>query len=398
MHHHLGIRVVQADYEYMHANFGTGLAGGVASINAARLSAGLVFRVGEIALPTPVALAVSVSPATIYPGDPVSLTAMTANLDPKLNAIYSWSGTGVSGGGTSATVATESLAPGTYTVKAQVREGKPGKEGLKPWESASATGIFTVKAFEPPTISCSASPTAIKPDQKSMVTATGVSPQNRPLTYSYSATAGSINGNGATVSFSPAGAPIGVVAITCTVADDKGQTQSASTSVTIAAPYVPPVPHTQALCSISFAKDKQRPARVNNEAKACLDEVALDLERQPDARIVVVGTSNAKEKARTAMEQDAALRYRHVKVEDLAAERAVNTKDYLVTEKGIDAARVSVATGTADSQTVGDYLVPSGATFTADVAGTTPVDETAVKAQVRKPLPARAAHKRAALE
>ena len=35
---------------------------------------------------------------------------------------------------------------------------------------------------------------------------------------------------------------------------------------------------------------------------------------------------------------------------DLAAERAVNTKDYLVTEKGIDASRVIVATGTADGQ------------------------------------------------
>ena len=33
-----------------------------------------------------------------------------------------------------------------------------------------------------------------------------------------------------------------------------------------------------------------------------------------------------------------------------------------------------------------DYLVPAGATFSADVPGTTPVDESAVKAQPRKPL------------
>ena len=57
---------------------------------------------------------------------------------------------------------------------------------------------------------------------------------------------------------------------------------------------------------------------------------------------------------------------------DYAAQRAVNTKDYLVTEKGIDASRVSVATGTTDGQTVEDYLVPAGATFTTDVTGTTP--------------------------
>jgi hypothetical protein len=74
---------------------------------------------------------------------------------------------------------------------------------------------------------------------------------------------------------------------------------------------------------------------------------------------------------------------------DPAAERAVNTKEYLVTEKGIDASRVSVAIGSTDGRTVEDYLVPAGATFTADVQGTTPVDETTIKPQVRKPLGAK---------
>ena len=80
------------------------------------------------------------------------------------------------------------------------------------------------------------------------------------------------------------------------------------------------------------------------------------------------------------------LRARHVKVEDDAAQRAVNAKDYLVTEQGIDASRITTATGTADDQSVQNYLVPAGATFTNDVQGTTPVDETAVKPQQRKPL------------
>ncbi len=42
-----------------------------------------------------------------------------------------------------------------------------------------------------------------------------------------------------------------------------------------------------------------------------------------------------------------------------------------------------------DGQKVEDYLVPAGANFNNDVQGTTPVDETAVKPQVRKPLPMR---------
>jgi outer membrane protein OmpA-like peptidoglycan-associated protein len=216
------------------------------------------------------------------------------------------------------------------------------------------------------------------------------------LTYGYSATAGSINGSGATAAFSSAGAPTGVVGITCNVSDDKGHTATANTSVTITAPYVAPVPHTQALSSISFASDKERPTRVDNEAKAVLDEIALDLQRQPDAKLVVVGNSDATEKAKAAREQKAALRRKHLKVEDLAAERAVNVKEYLVTEKGIDASRISVATGTADAQDVQNYLVPSGANFAADVQGTTPVDESAVKPQPRMPLLVRHARKKAA--
>ena len=81
---------------------------------------------------------------------------------------------------------------------------------------------------------------------------------------------------------------------------------------------------------------------------------------------------------------------KHAKeVENTAAQRAVNTKEYLVTDKGIDPSRITVATGTGDDQKVENYLVPAGATFGSDVQGTSPVDESAVKAQIRKPLPMR---------
>jgi hypothetical protein len=384
--HHLAIRIFQADYQYTHENF----AGGRGNFNMAQLSAGLVYHIGTLVPPPPVTLACAVSPASIFPGDPVTVTATPGMLNPKLNAVYSWSGTDVTGNGVTATVATASLAPGSYTVKGTVKEGKPGKEGLKPGQSADCSASFTVKEYEPPTISCTANPSTIKPGETSTITAAGVSPQNRPLTYSYSASAGTVSGTGTTATFSSTGAPTGEAAITCNVADDKGHTATANTSVTITAPYVAPVPHTQALCAITFDKDKKRPTRVDNEAKACLDEVALDLQRQSDAKAVVVGESDAKEKAKTAKEEAIANKHRHPKpVMDDAAQRAVNTKEYLVTEKGIDASRISVATGTTDGQTVEDYLVPAGATFTGDVNGTTPVDETAVKAEVRKPLPER---------
>jgi hypothetical protein len=333
----------------------------------------------------------------VFPGTPVTVTATAGSTLPKLNVLYSWSGSGASGTATTTTIDTSSLAPGSYTVKGEVKEGKPGKEGLKPGQTADCSATYAVKDFEPPTISCSANPTTIKPGESATVTSTGLSPQNRPLTYSYAATGGTISGTGTTAQYSSTGAPTGVVGITCNVADDKGHTASASTNVTIVEPPPPPAPKTQALCSISFATDKKRPTRVDNEAKACLDEVALDLQRQADAKAVVVGESTDAERAITAKQEKVAAKHKKAVVEQFAAQRGVNAKDYLVTEKGIDASRVSVATGSTDGQTVEDYLVPAGATFSSDVAGTTPVDETTVKVEVRKPLAERhPAHKKAA--
>jgi hypothetical protein len=396
LNHHLAIRLFQADYEYMHADWGPGDYAGRANINAARLSAGFVFHVGQIAPPPPVTLACTASPASVFPGDAVTVTAAAGNLDPKENAVYSWTGTGVTGSGATATVATGSLAAGTYSVQGTVKEGKPGKEGEKPWQTANCSASFTVKEYEPPTISCSANPSTIKPGETSTITSVAVSPQNRPLTYSYTATSGSVSGSGATAEFSSAGAPTGSVGITCNVADDKGHTASGNTSVTIEAPVAPPQPHAQALCSINFTTDTRRPTRVDNEAKACLDQVALDLKQQADAKVVVIGESTQAEKDKTAKLEKLAKHRKHMTVEEYAAQRAVNAKDYLVTDQGIDASRITVTTSDAEGQMVQNYLVPAGADFSTDVSGTTPVDESTVKPETRKPLGEKPHHKKKA--
>jgi hypothetical protein len=166
--------------------------------------------------------------------------------------------------------------------------------------------------------------------------------------------------------------------VTCNVVDDKGQTASSTTTVTVNAPPPPPPPSTSALCTASFERDTKRPARVDNEAKACLDDVALKLQSASDAKLAVVGNSTSAEKAPPKKGRK--------KPVDLAGERAVNTKDYLVTEKGIDASRISAYTGTDDGKTVTTTLVPAGATLS--TTGLTPVDESAIKAVPRTP-PAR---------
>jgi outer membrane protein OmpA-like peptidoglycan-associated protein len=379
--HQIGLRLFQADYEYFHINYGPQpVFGGRVNANSPRLSAGLVWKFGSIIPPPPVQYACSTTPSSVFPGEPVTVTGTASNLNPKKTATYSWSGQGVtvSGTGTTATIDTGSLSPGTYTVTGHVTEG------TKPGEAADCTTQFTVKPYEPPTVSCVANPSSVNPGDSSTITATGVSPQNRPLTYSYTASSGTISGSGTTATLSTTGAPAGTITVTCTVADDKGQTASATTTVTVAAPPAPVVPHTQKLCTITFDHDKKRPARVDNDAKGCLDDVALNAQRSSDASLVVVGNAAPQ----------APPKGKHAKaMPDLAAQRAVNTKAYLVTEKGIDASRISVRTGSAGSDEVDNYLVPAGANFDTDNPGTTPVDESAVKAQARKPLPTRHHHK-----
>lgn len=379
-----GLRIFEADYRYMHTDFGPGtgviptggVLGGRTNMSAAELSAGILFHVGHIIPPPPItfacALTTPAAGATIYPGDPVEITGTATNLNPKKPVTYSWTSDAGPIGSTSnvAAVDTKSVNPGSYTVKGHVMQGS------KPGQFADCTVPLTVTQVQPPTITCSANPDTVTPGQSSTITSNGVSPQNRPLTYSYSATAGAINGNTATATLDTTGVAPGTVTVTCNVVDDKGQTASTTTSVTIGAPPAPPQVTTQQLCTISFDRDLKRPTRVDNEAKACLDDISLALQRDPGAKLGVVGSSASGEQG----------------ADRRAAERAVNEKAYLVGEKGIDASRILVFTGNAGTRTDSNTLIPTGAN-TPDMSGDTPVNESAVKAQPRKALSTRSGHR-----
>ena len=397
------LRLVEADYRYIHENFGTyvgvptgGVLGGTTNLNAVELSAGIVTHIGHIAPPVPVSYSCSVNPSTVFPGDPITVTgtAMNLNPNPKKVVSYTWTtdGGAISGTSNVANVNTATAAPGSYTVKGHVSQGT----NPKPGQMADCSASFTVRAFEPPTISCSASPSSVNPGGSSTITASAVSPQNRPLSYSYNATAGSISSTTSTATLSTAGAAPGPIRVTCGVSDDKGHSVSAQASVNVIAPPPPPppppppAPMASSLCPVSFERDAKRPTRVDNEAKACLDDVALSLQRTTDAKLALVGNEDAKEQ-----KVDAKLaKLKHNKKPTAAASRAVNTKDYLVTEKGIDSSRILVYTGTDDGKTVTTTLIPTGASNPA--ASDTTVDEGAVKAVPRTPPVKKAKAKAAA--
>ncbi|MGA3080414.1 MAG: hypothetical protein ABSD44_03410 [Terracidiphilus sp.] len=351
---HLAIRVIQA--EYMMTRFTDYNTGEGATQNDMRLSAGIVFRFGGNAAPaqpppSPIAYSCSVNPTSVFSGEPIAASGTALNLDPAKTDVYTWSVDGgtVTGSLSTAKIDTTNLAPGAYTLKCHVSQGE------KPADNADATAPYTVKAFEPPTVSCAANPATVISGDSSTITATAVSPQNRPLTYSYSSTFGTMSGTGSTAALSTVGAPVGSITVTCSVVDDKSQTASATTKVLVAPLAAAPKPITSDLCSVSFDRDARRPSRVDNAGKACLDGIALNLQRDSGARLAIVGNAASTEKGS----------------KKLAAERAVNTKAYLVSEKGIDSTRIAVYTGSQDGKTVSTTLIPSGATF--DDTGDAPV-------------------------
>jgi hypothetical protein len=345
-HNRIAIRPIEADFHYSHVDYGPpapGLVtGGVGEIYAYRLSAGVVLRLGQITPPPPVQLGCTVQPANIFPGDPVTVTATAANLNLKKKATYTWSVSGghITGTDSTATVTTAGLGPGDYTVSGHV------SEGMRPGQQASCTASFRVHAYEPPTITCSANPSTVMPGDSSTITSVANSPQNRQLSYSYSASSGQIASSTSTANLNTTGASPGAINVTCNVIDDMGKQATANTSVTITAPPPPPLPAVINLCSISFDRDRKRPVRVDNEAKGCLDEIALTLNRESSAKLIIVGKHSADE------------------TPDAAAQRDLNVAQYLTQEKGVDPSRIELRTGGDLTRSLDSILVPPGATFT----------------------------------
>ena len=331
--------------------------------------------------PVPPTASCSASPQEIWAGDPVTATISTQNFDPKHTVTYNWASTGakISGTGTTATVDTTGLAPGMYTVSGTATDAKEKKNNV-----ASCKASFTVKTPHPPVASCSSSPDTVKSGDASTVTVNANSPDNFPLTYAWTATAGHISGNGASATVDTTGAPQGSpITATATVTDSRGLSTSCIATVNVLAPPVVANEVTE-IGDCKFM-DAKRPARVDNTCKAVLDDVALRLQREPNGKVVVVGYTDDEES---------------IKMTQLGAQRSVNVKYYLVNGEGgsnIDASRIDVRTsGTVKEKGAKIYFVPSGTTFSQESVA---VDETQVKGQARNaPAPKKSGktHKKAA--
>jgi len=362
-------RVFEADYVWARHNYADLVSSSFpdlrrVSLEGARLRTGLVFAFGYPQLAIPSA-SCSVQPSEVMVGEPVTATATPSNFNPKHTLNYAWSGTGgkVTGKDNTASIDTNGVAGGNYTVTAHITDPKQKKGG-----EATCSANYTVKEppKNPPTLSCSANPTSVQAGATSTITCTCSSPDNVPVTVgNWSASSGTISGNGNTATLNTTGASSGPITVSATCTDSRGLSSPASTTqVTVENPPPPP-PQASKLTDCDFENMAKigKPWRVDNECKGKLDDVAKNLQQNADNKLVIVGNAEPTEKRK-----------------NLAAERAVNSKAYLTSGEaklGIDPSRVETRTGNGGTKTAEYWIVPAGGSFTEE--GTQPVDESVVK-------------------
>ena len=370
----IAIRLIEADYQWARQNFASVVPANQpdlrrSSFSGTRLRSGIVFNFGGEPEVPPTATC-SVDHAEVMQGEPVTATVATTNFNPKHPLTYAWTATGgkVEGKDTSATIDTKEVAGGNYTVTAHVTDPKMKKNG-----DATCTANYTVKEppKNPPTMSCSANPTSVQTGGTATITCTCTSPDGVPVTVAnWTATGGNVSGSGNSATLNTTGASPGQITVSATCTDSRGLTANSSSQVTVENPPPPP-PKASKLSQCDFPNEK-KPWRVDNTCKAILDDVALRLQQDAEAKLVIVGNADPSEKRK-----------------NLAAERALNSKAYLSggeAKQAIDASRIEVRTGNGGSKTAEYWVVPAGATF--DSAGTESVDETKVQPVPDHPKPA----------
>ena len=345
----LSWRFFQADY--LMTNFTGPLMNPQGRQNNFRIGSGLVLRWGYPPAPPkpnhPPVAACSADKPSVYQGSNdvigIHVNATDADNDP-LTYAYTATGGTVEGTGPDGRWNSSGLAIGSYTVNAKVDDGRGGTA------TCSADVQVTKRPNRPPVISCAPERNPILAGERVAINSTASDPDGDPITYSYSASGGQISGTGASAQFDSTGLSAGSYTVTCTADDGQGGRTSATTNVDVQKPAPPP----QATKVGDCGYNKVGASRFDNACKRVGDDVALRLNSDPNAKLVVVGYADGKEP----------------KAAKLAEQRAELAKKYIV-EKGIDASRISTRTGTAstekgsekDNRRVEFVLVPEGATY-----------------------------------
>ena len=363
---HFALRPVEVDYllTRFSANH---VANYTANQNNFRYVGGLNFLFGG-APPVPVSASCSASPAAVWSGDPVNVTATGANFNPKHPTNYAWTANGgkLSGANAAtATIDTAGMAPGSYSANATVTDPKEKKNN-----SATCSAGYTIKQPQPPVVSCSASPSTIAIGESASVTMTASDPQGWPMTYNWSTTGGTLSGSGTSGTVTATNADAGnTITITGTATDARANLSSSCTA-SVNVPAVQKCAIIEDWGECTFEKNPKKPWRVDNDCKDTLDKLSLRLQQMPGGKVNIVGYTNQEEV---------------VNMEQVGAQRSVNVKYYLTTDgpNKVDASRIQPRKGEAKGQATHFYYVPESNLCSGQVEEGTVIDETVVQGQSR---------------
>ena len=217
LNRHFALRLIRADFVFSNHQFGPPSTVPATDVRGARLQSGVVFKLGGEAGPA-VSASCTVNPSEVIAGEPVTATFVASNFNPKHALNYTWNTTGgrITGHDNTASVDTNGIAGGNYTVTANITDPKAKQNGI-----ASCSANFTVKEppKNPPTMTCSASPSTLQAGEKSTITCNCTSPDNVPVTIGdWTASGGSISSSGANAAtLNTSGASAGPITVGATV-------------------------------------------------------------------------------------------------------------------------------------------------------------------------------------
>jgi outer membrane protein OmpA-like peptidoglycan-associated protein len=301
----LAWRLIRGDFVFSNHQYGPSAIVPATDIRGVRLQSGLVFMFGGKSAPPPVSASCAVNPTEAMVGEPATATATGNNFNPKHALNYAWSSTGgqIRGKDNTASVDTNGVTGGSYTVTAQISDPKTGSQ-------ASCMATFTVKELpkNPPAVSCSANPSTVQAGTPSTISCSCTSPDNAQVTVgAWTASGGSISGSGSNAALDTTGTSNGPITVTATCSDTRGLNTQAAAQVMVQNP--PPVSPEfiklearLSLHSIYFATDKPRVENPDGgllpSQEQTLVSLAEDfkkyLETKPDAHLILEGHADPR--------------------------------------------------------------------------------------------------------